>query len=460
MHEEATTFPGGVHAVTGELIQAPELERISKSGSKLCSPEPGRRRGLRDGIDPADLAQTGWGILFAASDKRAKRILQALEPLVKRRKKQARGRYKEYLGADGYQDREHKLAFLDNRGAGPGRVDPSKVPYYLLLVGSPEQIPYRFQYELDQQHAVGRIWFRTLKEYEAYARAVVAAEKARQRSRKTVGFFGPLQDDGTRLTNDSLLFPLIQDLGKEAECKLLLGQAATKPALSRLLHGRERPDLLFTAGHGVLYDCGDAGQKKRQGALVCQEWPGPGHPPEPAHYFAAEDVNGARLRGLLAFFFACNSAGTPDLGDFAPEDGNGWQASPAPFVSSLACRLLASGALAVVGHVERVWRCSFFWRETGSQPQPFVETLRRLLEGKPLGWAMEPLGDRFADLAVCLGTLLQERYQGLPVDEELLKELWIACNDARNYVIVGDPAVRLIPAEPVPPPAPTRTRRG
>lgn len=454
MHEEVTPFPGGVDALTGELVYAPDLDPAVKP--------PRTKRGLIDGVDPKDLAQTGWGLLFASSDERFEEILEALGPLSARRKAQAGMRYHEYVGRDGYRAGQDKLAFLTEKGVAPGRVDPSLVPYYLLLVGSPEQIPYRFQYELDQQHAVGRICFSTPEEYASYAAAVVAAEEEAERPpRKRVAFFGPLQDENTRLSKDALLTPLIEDVRSRQDCTVeeLLGQNATKGALGRLLEGNERPDLLFTAGHGIFYQSGHPLQTTHQGALVCQDWSGGGHPPETRHLFSGEDVNGARLQGLLAFLFACNSAGTPDVGDFtAKENGGAPQAAPRPFVSGLAQRLLAGGALAVVGHVERVWRCSFLWRQTGSQPQPFVETLRRLLDGGPLGWAMEPLGDRFSDLSDCLRSLLADKYLGLPVDESLFQELWTACHDARNYVIVGDPAVRLFtPASPPPPVRITRS---
>lgn len=462
MHEELTPLPGGVDALTGELVREPELEDLYRILLENSRPAAGRRlRGPIDGVDPSDLAEAGWGILFAGSDERADDILLALDKLLEHRKGQAGTLFKKYVGPDGYQEGEDHLDFLGRHKAGPGRVDPKIVPYYLLLVGSPEQIPYSFQYGLDHQHAVGRIHFETLKEYTSYAEGVVAAEKAPEPSARKVTFFGPIHDENTRLSHESLLLPLIEDLQPRQDCLVegILGEGATKATLSRLL-GEEKPNLLFTAGHGVYYKSGHARQESRQGALICQDWPGEGCAPGPEHFFSAEDVNGARLEGLLAFLFACNSAGTPDRGDFGPEDREDRQASPKPFVSGLARKLLERGALAVVGHVERVWRCSFLWRETGVKPRAFMDTLHRLLNGSPLGWAMEPLNDRFADLAACLSALLERHYEGLIVEKQSVVELWTASRDARNYVIVGDPAVRLFtPASPSSPPPPVRRTR-
>ena len=69
---------------------------------------------------------------------------------------------------------------------GPGTPIPSKVPFYLLLVGGPEAIPFEFQYGLALNHFVGRIAFDTAQEYARYAETVVAAEKGDLRRAHTL----------------------------------------------------------------------------------------------------------------------------------------------------------------------------------------------------------------------------------------------------------------------------------
>jgi len=442
--EDSGAYLTGIDGKTGNKIRIPNLEEISALvRERLLEP----RRVQRDFDHPDDLSKSGWGVIFAQSDERANAMYEALKPLLDHRKAQAGSKYREFRGGDGYLPELRAIDFLERFKGGPGKADSESLPCYLLLVGSPEQIPYEFQYGLDQQRAVGRLHFDQFEDYKRYAQAVVEAEEVRRPSLK-VAFFGPRHDPGTEISNEGLLAPVINSLRERSDCwvRFLLGEGATKKRLKELLTN-EMPDLLFTAGHGLVYGSGDECQLGYQGALVCQEWSGTG-PPRADQIFSGDDVNGGgSLQGLVTFLFACNSAGAPKLSDFAPNASDLRTVAPRPFVSRLAQRLLGKGALAVIGHVEQVWQCSFLWRTAGYQPKVFAETIKRLLDGYPVGWALEPINQRYTDLATYLCEVLQEHHSGLPGREMSIAELWTACRDARNYVIVGDPAVRL-PGKP------------
>jgi hypothetical protein len=424
--------------------------------------------GLGEGVDPDDLASAGWGIIFPQDHDLA--VFDALRRLLDRRQagagKKVAHRYRELTGPKGYRPDESKRAFLKRNGAAAGQAaDPENVPYYLLIVASPEQIPYEFQYQLDIEYAVGRIWFETeagRPDYEAFARyadSVLAAEDSpAEHPLRAVFFAAQNKDDrSTNLSAEQLAGPLAAKLKDRLpgwNCHSVLAQEATKVRLAHLLGGDETPAFLFTATHGMGFPHGDALQAPHQGALLCQDWPGPVDwqgPICPDHYFSADDLGAdARPYGLIAFHFACYGAGTPAHDDFShvPALREYSCAAPRPLVARLPQRLLAhprGGALAVVGHVDRAWSCSFYEQERlGRQLTTFASTLERLLKGHRLGYSLEYFNQYHASVGAELGDLLQkmQKYDFNPGASEL-SDLWTTTNDARNFVVVGDPAVRL-----------------
>ena len=461
----------GINGATGEYDVAPvPVEVIAgvARGEKfdkqhLAELQRRRRRdseaqfAVKEGVDPKKLEETGWGAVFAFGADPA--IYEALSPLLQLRKVQAsakrEGLYREFRDSDAYRPGESKLDFLARHGAGPGPVDPEIIPYYLLIVGDPDTIPFRFQYQLDVQYAVGRICFGSVGEYAAYARSIVEAETGGLALPRRAAFFGTDSDAATKLSHDELVTPLAawaKEQSKKNQYRWsvdnYLGEAATKARLSSLL-GDDAPALLFTASHGMCFQNGDVRQLAEQGALLCQDWPGPsyqGEVPE-SFYYSGADVGGdARVFGTIAMHFACFGAGTPMLSDYSTS-GQPETIAPRGFLGRLPQRLLAhprGGALAVIGHVERAWGWSFHWDRAGSQTEVFKSTIKRLMEGHPVGSALEYFNGRYAELSSDLSTQLEEAKFGAKVDPYLLAGLWTANNDARGYSVVGDPAVRLM----------------
>jgi hypothetical protein len=416
-------------------------------------------------------------VVFAADTPPA--VRDALGDLLDLRRQQATLRRANYYQEYTYYPGETKQAFLRRLHVSPsGAADPDEMPYYLLLVGDPEAIPFSFQYQLDVQYAVGRVHFDSAAEYAAYAHAVVQAETNPSRTRRAT-FFGVQNSDDlpTHLSATNLVAPLAERMRSAQasqsedtrwEIETVGPGAASKAQLAEVLGGPRTPDLLFTASHGVAFPRGHPRQRADQGALVCEDWPGPvqwRRELSPDFYFAADDVSErARLAGLITFHFACFGAGTPRLADYPQLDATGSGALGAlgqrlarpiaarGFVARLAQRLLAhpgGGALATVGHVERALGSSFMWdsgETSHNNIKPFEDMVSRLMRGVPVGVALEPLNQRYAELCADLTSEVREIEQNAKSpDPRDLARLWTGSADARGYVIFGDPAVRLAP---------------
>jgi hypothetical protein len=464
----------GMNALTGEYLVAPMslAEAAARARGtppsaeqagwlrKLVQRLAGRFFGLPMDVDPTDLSQTGWAVVFTPDTPDA--VRKALQPLIDLRARQVPPDRHKVLE---YKPGESREAWLGKYGAHGADVVPTRVPYYVLLVGGPEAIPFDFQYLLDIDYAVGRLALDRPEDYGRYARSVVAYETgSRVANGKEVVYWGTRHDGdaATRLSADDLVRPLYEGLpaaaGNEVvpaiagklkfRSRSLRGEEATKANLLEVLHSRQQapPSFLFTASHGMGgWPKGDARQRPGQGALLCQDWPGFGRI-KPDHYLTAAEVEpDARLQGLVAFVFACYGAGTPRYDPFLKDlAGGSVELTEAPFVSALAQRLLAGGALAVIGHVERAWGYSIQPPGVGPQLQPFRNLIGRVLAGEPVGHSTMDFSQRYAtystELLSKLDPSLPEARR--PTDGELAWA-WIERNDAQNYLVLGDPAVRL-----------------
>jgi hypothetical protein len=421
--------------------------------------------GVAEGIDASDLSQTGWGVIFPASlpEKSVDAIKAALKPLLDLRKKQAaavdESFYVEFIGPEkGYKNGESKNDFLKRCGRGPGAADPATgVPYYLLIVGSPETIPYTFQYQLDVQYGVGRIYFEKLEDYYRYANSVVQAETANFSRAKTAALFGVANpgDRATAMSAEQLIKPLgsrLKTKYKDWTVDVVDPTKTTKANLSNYLGGKNTPAILFTASHGMGFKPTDNRLLPHQGAILCQDWGGrAAGPVTDKHYFSADDLPAdADVFGMFAFVFACYGGGTPKLDNFYRQAfGTQKEIAPYAFMSQLPLKLLAhpkGGALGVFAHIERAWGSSIVWDGAVADIETFGNTVQGLLNGNPAGNATEYFNERYAEIS----TMLTEEIDNTGPDnqdEVRLAGMWTSNNDARNYAFIGDPAVRLASSE-------------
>jgi len=406
-----------------------------------------------------NLDKAGWAIIIPAGTPEP--VRSALKPLIEHRRTQA-GRLLKELDYNGEQVR----VWLAKQGVSSGNMKPAKLPYYVLLVGSPEQIPFEFQYLLGVEYAVGRLSFDDATEYARYVSSTIAYESgASVPNAKQISYWGTRHraDAATKLSSTFLIDPLANGVPSDEDQgqpinklvsysqQIFLGKDATKANLLSTLQAAKPPALLFTASHGLAFDLGDAQQSASQGALLCQDWPG-FNEIKPEHFLSAADVpDSANVNGMVAFLFACYGAGTPDKDQFVSDLSEAGTAPPPaakPFVAALPRRLLAhpnGSALAVIGHIDRAWSFSM---QAVNVSDPQIETFRSglasILTGTPVGHAMsERFGARYGELStLLLNATSPTATAPLRSDEELVSA-WIERNDAQNYVLLGDPAVRI-----------------
>lgn len=414
--------------------------------------------GLTAEASPDDLAQAGWGVVFAAEVEKPQDILDALAPLIELRQKQAGKLFKIFKGDDGPCHGETASVWLERHGASLNTIDPTNgVPYYLALIGDPNQISFEFQYSLDLVAAVGRIDFPEPEHYRVYADNIVKFESDEKiKTRREMALFATCHDfdEATQLFSEQVAQPLVngtdvkQPLGKEYgfTVKQYLAKDASKKTLKAILGGSSaaKPSILFSGTHGMAFKMGDERQLANQGALVCADWPG--DPPITAdHWFAASDVPpDADLAGLIHFVFACYGAGTPQEDNFN-QLGTAKEIAPQPMTARLPQQLMLQGALACLGHIDKAWAFSFQGQNGLPQTQGFRNLISQLMKGRRLGHATDQLNAQWAVLTTELVSLHEKRAMNVKVDESGLLSKWIARDDARNYVVLGDPAVKLRP---------------
>jgi len=406
-----------------------------------------------------DPTSTGWTYLISEDDPNKDKLVDILKPLAELR---------------GMSHPEEPLLFNKNadwktwlqKNYHSLVLRGKKAPYYVLIVGGPDMVPFPFQSMFDCAASIGRIAFDNLKDLQTYVEKVLNIEKTEKANPKEAFVFATDSgiDDAPYYSHKFMAKPLANYLQNELKVnvKTLFGKQATKENLSNSLKAN-KPALVYTASHGLAAPKSPLKeQKKVNGGICCEE--------NGADYvFTADDVpsnNEPFLEGSIFFQFACYGYGTPAKSIYQHWFGDDSFNSSEDFIAALPKRLLAhpNGPVAFIGHLDTAFIDAFddptpnpFATKWHTRMSPFVYAVDKLLgEYNPVGTCMEDMNKRYNICNSLLTSLLDEQHQNLIEGRDIdwqeffsqITDTFILRSDAQNYMVFGDPAVRpLVEAE-------------
>ncbi len=344
-----------------------------------------------------------------------------------------------------------------NIAGGPIGKRPDKIPRYLLLGGGPADLPWSLQYRLNLRFYTGRLPL-TGKPLARYVER--AANDWSDAPSFDIGH-RPLMWSVNHGDNDitSHLEALIADpiwACWEAEsdlfgCRRLRGTEASADALLTALdnkpplvitcsHGRTGPAAVLASGDVELGSLQDNNYRALNSGDVLSAW---------------------QPDGAIWYAHACCSAGADAPSQFAPlfaPDGSigrslanastgGARISPLP----LALLSAEKPARAFVGHVEPTFDWTISDPTTGASLAQDVEHsfyFRLHQPGATIGFALNAIPSGAGNFFAAFTQLREQVEAGVPKEEALLFN-HLAALDRQSLVILGDPAVTLVPERTV-----------
>ncbi len=412
--------------------------------------------------DPNDLSRQRWG-LVAPSGLRGDTLLALVAPLRRWREQQQGAPVKDYrvrsVMDSAYARGWKREVYRSERTSEKDR------PRYLLLLGDLHELPLELQAELSTDAFVGRLAFARDADYTAYVDKVLRREGATASEPRARLLFYTSRDgtSATELGHQALITPSLtacRERQEDADFPRANIHEVEGPLEALLAHASDTgPGVLFTLSHGRGRPSG--GWSGPEARLAHQ-----GELQLPDGRFLSSEALASRpfVPGGIWFSFACFSAGTPARSSYAhwlqklpPSDPNarrGLEALPrdgeTPFIAALPRAALANpdGPLAVMGHVDLAWSHSFSDRGRGT-PSRFIELLKELARGSRAGVAlhslMQVLNETSSELVSLYNQEEQARTCGrtCAIDPVERARLWVLRQDLANYILLGDPAVRL-----------------
>ena len=425
------------------------LGRELESAPRLLAP---------DKIDPCkwEHEKVGWGVVLADGAK----IPPALQELISRRS----GPVFRYI-----KDWEYEFVLLRNYDAGKD-IDisvlwgtPDALPLYLLIYGSPDEVPWQLQYVLNASRCVGRLDL-TGKPLENYINALLSGDWSKgsgrgevtNPNRAVVWAVDRGGGDITELMRNAIAAPLVEELREDdqigAGARFLDGSAnpAEVGELASML-GSDRPGLIVTTSHGMTGPLDDKEAMRRDLGLPVDA---AGKTLSPRALFEKWQPAGA-----IWYAHACCSAGGDressfaDLVDRESTAGKvlagvaslGGQVAPLPTELLGAERPLR----AFIGHVEPTFDWTLQQPATG---QFLTASIIQALYGQMYvkkGDVERPIGYAFREWygrTNVLRSQYDKAYKGFnsgEAAEGMLLALQLAARDVESTVILGDPTVAM-----------------
>lgn len=424
-----------------------------------------------DEAAPDDLERQRWGVIAPAGE-RGDRLIDAIAPLVERRRGQ-QGQVAVY--------RVPTRMTMDEAARWKKRVFRScadvgdDLPRYQLIVGDLDEVPLAVQQVQATDGFVGRIAFDDLDGYRAYAEKVVRWEDQPATAAAGHAILHAVRDGtlATRRGIEALIAPAEEILRRrrvagDVRFSELRVTGSSRPAPDELWTAATGgPGVLLSLSHGVgVPRVGRSAaaparveqQRREQGAI---SFGGGG-------WVTGADVAGRGfLPGGVWLAVACFGAGTAETSDYrhwldtlrrAGHAGSEIEhvldtlAHERPFVAAVPKAALADpdGPLAFVGHVDLAWTYSFFDLDDRPRQRPgrIVGVIQALLNRHRAGVAMGKLMRFFAEVNTELTALHDAGVRaasGSIGDREQARRghLWMLRQDLAGYVLLGDPAVRL-----------------
>jgi hypothetical protein len=326
-----------------------------------------------------------------------------------------------------------------------------KVPRYLMMLGGPEVLPWDLQFLFQADCFVGRLALEgdALERYigrllDDWGDSGAVADSPLVWATAQVG-------DITRLMRDCIaspLFNLFQTDGGLAPTFIDgSSTAATGDALISAL-AAHRPGFVATTSHGMTGPLADPARMKADlGLLVDAGYKAI----TPGAFLAAWQPD-----GVIWYAHACCSAGSRCSTAFAglvPEGSGveriltavaGCGNTIAPFPQALLSA--EKPAKAFIGHVEPTFDWSVRQNQTGQfLTNPLLDSFyQRLFSGEPIGMALDSCRRMASSLLnASYGTELAALGAGQQRSGEILA-LQLMANDWRAFVLLGDPACRLL----------------